>query len=144
MENYTIYCTPEQTVKALKLGAPLAIYSEEHNNNNINECYITNDIIFMNNENICRNEEFDLVCIIGEKPNRKAYFVPTAEQMIGWLYEQGIAIDIHTYFCVGNSKIHHYQFTVTDSTRVFNGEHSSRKETILYAIDIALDYLSNK
>lgn len=105
MNGYTIYCTEEQTNKALELGAPI--------------------------------KTFDVSSIEG----KNAYNFPTAEQMTAWLEEQGIALDIHTYFCVDNGRIHHYQFTVTDSARVFNGEYSSRKEATLAAIDAALKYL---
>lgn len=73
----------------------------------------------------------------------KKYLEPTAEQMIGWLEEQNIAIDLHTYFKVNNSRINHYEYTVTDSTRVFNGSKITRKEATLAAIDAAMEYLSN-
>ena len=115
MNKYTIYCTPEQTRKALELGAPIRFAS-------------INDI--------------RLGRYIEVESNNEAYEIPTTEQMIGWLDEQGIAIDIHTYFRVGHGKIHHYQYTVTDLNRVFNGEYTSRKETTLAAIDAALEYLT--
>lgn len=136
ISDYTINCTEEQTKKALKLGAPLEIYSEEYDNSNIkdNEFYITNDIIFMNNENICRNEEFDLVCIIGEKPNRKAYFVPTAEQMRVWLESQGFYFRTNT---IGSSVEINFVCIYEDNSICY-------PEGILAAIDAALDYLKNK
>lgn len=108
MNRYQILCTTEQTIQAIKLGAPI---------------------------------KYVLIGPIGR--DIKKYLEPTAEEIIGWLEEQGIAIDIHTYFMVGNDKIRHYQYTVTDSNRVFNGVFTSRREAILSAIGTAFEYLEN-
>lgn len=101
MENYTIYCTAEQTMKALDLGAPI-----DH-----------------------RHYTFD---------NEFYAILPTAEQMIGWLEEQGIYI--HTE-AVANS----WRYYVTDGIEYIRHESKpSRKEAILAAIDAALDYLEKE
>ena len=105
MNRYTIYCTPEQTKKALELGAPI-------------------------NKRYNRFEEFD-ECILDK---------PTAEEMIGWLQEQGVYVEITKSF------IADYQSLVHDShsTRFYDEYLSSRKEATLAAIDAALEYLSNE
>lgn len=119
MEQYTIYCTTEQTVKALELGAPIIVTS--------------------NHSDVANKEYYEVYHY--ESRTTTAIVLPTAEQMIGWLEEQDIALDIHTYFSGDSGKIDHYQFTVTDLKRVFIGTYSSRKEATLAAIDAALDYL---
>ena len=118
MNEYTIYCTEEQTKKALELGAP--IYTAPYFSVLIYE--VRN---FFVKDDTC-------------------YYFPTVEQTLGWLEEQNIAIDLHAYFKVNNSRINHYEYTVTDSTRVFNGSKITRKEATLAVIDAALDYLSNQ
>lgn len=116
MIRYSIALTDEQTRRAYRLGAPI-------------ELYCTSELTFHLPKLVC-NDGIE-----------RHFTNPTAEMMIGWLEEQGIALDIHTYFEVENGKIHHYQFTVTDSTMIFNGEYNSRKEATLAAIDAALNYL---
>lgn len=137
MNRYTIYCTEEQTRKALKLGAPINIYSEEYTNRGKldNDIYIINDIVFSNNEAICRNEDGYLVCIVGEEPNRTAYYVPTAEEMIGWLRSKGIQFhfdDETGYYHIGHAN--------DDLTSLRMYGYSNKKE--LDAIDAALEYLT--
>lgn len=63
--------------------------------------------------------------------------VPTAEQMTGWLEEQGIFVEVSKSF------IADYQSLVHDAnTNVFYDEYFlSHKEAILAAIEAALDYL---
>lgn len=65
MDRYTIYCTEEQTVKAIELGAPIKeiAYPEQ------NEKYIRTD-------------------------HYRLYAIPTADQMIGWL-EDGLLEEVH-------------------------------------------------
>lgn len=111
MQDYTIYCTEEQTKKALELGAPI----------------ITSNSPFM-------------VCYILDNSNYAV--IPTAEQMIGWLEEQGFRFtiqskneDITFGFCVRDSKL-------TEIIDVKGGFHS-RKVATLAAIDTALEYLIN-
>lgn len=100
MERYTIYCTEEQTKKALELGAPI--------------------------EKICY--------ALNEHWQDKT---PTAEQMIGWLEEQGITVEMV------KCETHWFARTYSDENTNFNkGRFFSRKEATLAAIDAALDYLS--
>lgn len=67
MDKYTIYCTTEQTKKALELGAPIQFAS-------------INDI--------------RLGRYIEVEGNNEAYEIPTAEQMIGWLRSKGFRFKI--------------------------------------------------
>lgn len=114
MEEYTIYCTPEQTKKAFELGAPIKTRSYRFNDH---------------------SKDF-----FAEEG--KGYFIPTAEQMIGWMEEkEGIReISLHHlkdswHICVylDNDDITHTELS-----------YSSRKEATIAAIDAALKYLNNK
>lgn len=93
MERYEIRCTKEQTIKALELGAP--IYNMP-SNISVNGC-----------------GWFDYM--------GKSYLCPTAEQMIGWLEEDGKCL-INVAFGDG----------------IF-----TRKELTLSAINSALEYLKS-
>lgn len=63
MNGYTIYCTKEQTKKALEIGAPIRFAS-------------INDI--------------RLGRYIEVESNNEVYCIPTAEQMLGWLRSKGV------------------------------------------------------
>ena len=71
------------------------------------------------------------------------YDIPTAEQMIGWLEEQGIGITITK---VMNGDLFQYMAHVTDIQFRYLGRYgtfyNSRQEATLAAIDAALEYLS--
>lgn len=69
------------------------------------------------------------------------YDIPTAEQMIGWLEEQGILIDIDTEW---NKSVLVYVWNCENKSLINNVFHGSRKETIIAAIDAALEYLMTK
>lgn len=99
MNDYTIYCTEEQTKKALELGAPIKI-----------ECFSTATEDYWHE------------------------VIPTTEQMINWLEEQGFYIRLNTNGC--NVEI--------DFTCILELIGISRKEATLAAIDAALEYLSNQ
>lgn len=109
MENFTIFCTPGQTNKAIELGAPIRFAS-------INEIRLGR--------------------FIEVESNNKAYVIPTAEQMIGWLEEQGIrSINIATCgYTIWLTKKEY----ITEKYITRN-----RKEATLAAIDAALEYIEN-
>lgn len=115
MSDYTLFCTVEQTKKDLALGAPIEYASDT-------------DVCCGNYFSMTRNEE----------PYR---VLPTAEQMIGFLLDNGIA-DI-----VISRKMNPYAFGFNVWYEIINGllheekQYSSRKEATLAAIDAALDYL---
>lgn len=113
MDRYTIYCTEEQTRKALALGAPIDYSSD--------------------------NFDSDCTDNIGRLSNGLYAIIPTAEQMIGWLEEQEEISDLHIfkpairwtfelYTSNGGGKNNHPLF-------------NTRKEATLASIDVALDYL---
>lgn len=118
MNGYTIYCTKEQTKKALELGAPIDILP-----------------------NYAEYRMFPLVkCKDG---NERPCIFPTAEQMIGWLEEQGIWI----HFCKPNQRPELLSFSISNIKEPFRrvfvgGEYNSRKKATLSAIDRALDCLT--
>lgn len=67
------------------------------------------------------------------------YDIPTAEQMIEWLEDKGIYINI--WF---DDTIYYVKVKSVDKGRLgLNKFFSTRKEAALAAIDAALEYLSN-
>lgn len=117
MNKYTIRCTPEQTQKALNLGAPLEIGEGKGT----------------------------ILCRLQNYHTYKACVIPTAEEMIGWLEEQGIQIVFIT------DLYNRWQGLLYDIKKPMSeGQHihqcnyvSTRKEATLAAIDAALEYLGN-
>lgn len=69
------------------------------------------------------------------------YLIPTAEQMIGWLEEQGISIVIRRFFAKWAFKLEQLTSVGEKNLHVDSIEISSHKEATLAAIDAALDYL---
>lgn len=120
MEEYTIYCTEEQIVKALELGAPIIVTS--------------------NHSDVANKEYYEVYHY--ESRTTTAIVLPTAEQMIGWLEEHGFWYINTTYYVVGDYWCYH---GVTngghDSIGRNISHYNSRKEATLAAIDAALDYL---
>lgn len=115
MSDYSLYCTEAQTRKAFALGAPIEVlYTKDDYQQKIPTIRIKDKFV-----------NYD-------------YFVPTAEQMLGWLEEQEIHIIVVrsddgfdvTYYYVLNERYGDYNYT-------------SRKEATLAAIDAALKYLTN-
>lgn len=81
MNSYTIYCTSEQTKKALELDAPLYRLS------------MSVDDSHLRDKSIRVEEQDELV----------DYAIPTAEQMIGYLRTRGFKFsfdDIYNYWAV--------------------------------------------
>lgn len=110
--QYTIYCTKDQTKKALELGAGISWCEKERK---------TNDPTMY------------------EKGKGYKYFIPTAEQMIGWLETQGK----FKVIAINNSKNLDWSFHITTKNKeVFASiGYKSRKKATLTAIDEALKYL---
>ena len=65
--------------------------------------------------------------------NNKAYIVPTAEQMIGWLEEQGV-------FNINIGYTWKWSYGINDGE--ITGGYETRKEATLAAISSSLEYLS--
>lgn len=113
MDRYAILCTESQTRKALTLGAPIETCGYYY------------------------KQQFGCNTI----SDTDLHIIPTAEQMIGWLEEQGIMFNIATNpfdeFKVIMSKAGGYD-------NIANIEwNESRKEATIAAIDAALEYLEN-
>lgn len=117
MERYKIYCTEEQTRKALELGAPIEYHP-----------------MYMYGDN-------DSPKIVHYKVRniRVFSYCPTAEQLFGWLEEQEIHITI-TRSDDGFDVT--YSYIINE--RYGDSNYTSRKEATLAAIDAALEYLTNK
>lgn len=120
MNRYSLHCTPEQTKKALELGAPITT-----------KIPIECDYELANGELVYPNdiELFD---------------IPTAEEMVGWLEDEiKGSVSIDKSWCSGHRKwiwtiVDDFE-TVIDSSITF---YQSRKEATLAAIDAVLEYLS--
>ena len=118
MNRYTIHCTEAQTRKALELGAPIS---------SIKNAYTRDDIPHFTNGKV--GDEWTL------------YFIPTSEQMIGWLEEQD---DIEEITIQRNRAFHSWAYLVTNKQNKLvslKNIYQFRKEATLAAIDAALDYL---
>lgn len=116
MNRYTIYCTEEQTRKALELGAPIEILP-----------------------NYTEYRVFPFIkCKDG---NDRPCIIPTAEQMIGWLEEQGVFISVSRLLSCEEYSVYIY----TKKGRYYERDKRSltRGEATLSAIDAALEYLEN-
>lgn len=75
MNKYTIFCTEEQTRKALELGAPIEFEVE---------CPV-------NLETLERSPYPDIKM---GKDGEPILIIPTAEQMLGWLDKQGVTFEV--------------------------------------------------
>ncbi len=114
MERYTIYCTEEQTKKALELGAPIEVGTEK--------CTLPDNIMFI------KKGQYHVAAII-----------PTAEQMIGWLDEQGIMFNLKHQkdgYCLISIETEKEIIKMDIDGSIY------RNTATLAAIDSALDYLS--
>lgn len=121
MNKYTIFCTLKQTMKALELGAPIIT---------IDHSKITKQPMYIKGyEHI---EDVDESCV--------EYLTPTAEQMIGWLEEQGVMIDI-THQTDGYCLISVSSNAKQIKTKIEGSIY--KKDATLAAIDAALEYLGN-
>lgn len=126
MNRYEIRCTADQTKKALELGAPIEIHD-------------TFDSYDIKESNIFYKDKFI------ELPDGRLIEHITAEQMVGWLEEQGLYIDVT---CDNIA----YEFGVWKDVEPFpiprrlrgitaRTNCVSRKEATIAAIDAALEYL---
>lgn len=115
MNKYTIYCTEEQTRKAFELGAPL----EEA-------------------KSLIDAQDRKHLMLENNRGGFYLPYIPTTAQMIGWLEEQGVLVDVEmrtgiAYVYDRKNKVHVKTITI-----------HSRKEGTFVAIDTALEYLENK
>lgn len=113
MDKFAIYCTEEQVLNALMLGAPIREVGSES----------------------------DAKKCLQHSKNFRFYEVPTAEEMIGWLETRGeFRIEISTG--ISDIWFYYVHISYgTNYKNLFYGGFDSRKEATLAAIDAALDYL---
>lgn len=121
MDKYIIYCTEKQVKKALNLGAPIETYKPIIINSKAGGSFTTPTI-----ETV------------------------TAEQMLGWVEEQGILMQIepingmHYYWLLSIKELteepNRYSWVTQYVTPNYE-EIPSRRDATLAAIDAALDYL---
>lgn len=129
MNRYTIYCTKSQTNKALVLGAPIERGHESSRYFNIGV-----PTFYDENDEICRVKN-------------SVIFIPTAEQMIGWIESiSTIQLQMEKQMHESNTQ---YRIWVRDECKPFSDiiemrSYPSRKEATLAAIDAALEYLIKK
>lgn len=117
MNRYTIHCTQEQTKKALELGAQIKRFRRS----------------------ILAAKDYELY-----KTELDWFYIPTAEQMIGWL-EEHAEIDEVAVFKIFQTGKTVWAFDLYGKDRDYlcesDGLFSSRLSATLTAIDAALDYL---
>lgn len=122
MKKYIIYCTGEQTKKALELGAP----------------------IYTTNEHLYRHpHEYKYYVEVNIQGNFYAAKIPTAEQMLGWLEEHGVVIDILSHYigCDEYEKSIYVYDWMRNDEYTDDITYETRKEATIAAIDAALEYL---
>lgn len=131
MNQFTIYCTPEQTQKALELGAPIVL-SEKRDVYNDYPQEIPGKI-----GKYFTFEEAYSCCFCN---NYGAYKIPTAEQIIGWLYEQ----EKFSNICVRKTMGGNYSSSCyCESETLLHKTFSSRQEATIAALMAAMEYLTN-
>lgn len=123
MNRYKIYTTEAQTRKALSLGAPIEVY-DNWDSDDIREANI------FYKEKYIELDDYKLANRI------------TAEEMIGWLEDQGIKINIEHSNVEDSMRFKIHKSEDFDYEIAWNFHYPSRKEATLAAIDAALDYLS--
>lgn len=117
MEKYTLYCNEEQTRKAFELGAPIEVSHRI--------------------ESVVNRKYF------GDLSNFTFTIIPTAEQLIGWMEDNGInEITIQR-----TSPFNTWGMSIDfdgESPMETHDAYFSRKEATNAAIDVALKYLMSK
>lgn len=133
MKKYAIYCTPEQTKRALELGAPIKIEDTRDRYSFVPQ---------YSDSMGCRIKKFEDAyknCYCDETA---AYLIPTAEEMIGWLEKQG---DID---CIEVNHAYKWSYDIFNKEywkiMKHNTIYQSRKEATLAAIDAALEFLDKR
>lgn len=147
MNKYTIYCTKEQTSKALELGAPIYELDNEETMKERMSCEVGFNATFPSCgcfDNYSNKEEYPDITIIEVEGVKYAYVIPTAEQMQGWLTDKlGITTWQIRYLPCCDESVYGYLIIGQDVV-LDNGLYKTSKEATLAAIDAALDYLTNK
>lgn len=117
MSDYSIFCTEAQTRKALELGAPIEVRE-----------FIGGEL----DDDWCYDISTNYVCEI-----------PTAEQMIGWLEEQGNISSISIETSENEIAWQWIIYFNDKSWLPWDAICNSRREATIAAIDAALEHLLN-
>lgn len=117
MKRYEIPCTAEQTRKAFELGAPIEFEME---------CPVNLDTL----------ERSPYPDIKMGKDGESLLIAPTAEEMIGWLEEQGF------YFYIYKDDLWNGEVEYGYKWYGSSYDVSSRETATLAVIDAALDHLT--
>lgn len=129
ISDYTIYCTPEQTRKAIELGAPIRNFiTEEESIKLVNTAKSENRIDEYEKE----LNKFHQTII-----RDKVYCIPTTEQMIGWIEDMSTDIQVEIYMCSNRQWV--WKLDAKCRNIIY---YSSRKEATIAAIYAALEYLT--
>lgn len=127
MQDYELRCTAEQTRRAYALGAPINDYD---------------GVIYDFDERGCISVEGTPVLEIEQDEKRDWFYIPTTQQMIGWMREQGVWIYVKGYrqyntfyACLQKQGLTRAEFT---------DDFEKPEQAELAAIDVALDYLEKK
>lgn len=131
MKRYTIYCTQEQTSKALELGAPIDEAMSRYNARNAIQR------VESGKETL---EEYAKqgIALVDCQYVKKALKIPTAEQMIGWI-EENKYMSIE----VVRTPVGYRYFAYFVEGRKIGGRYDTRSEATIEAIDAALEYIEN-
>lgn len=113
MNKYKTYCTPEQTKKALELGAPII-------KERVGKC-ITEGLARLG----CSDEE-----------NEYDYLIPGTDEMLGWLRN-----DVGLRFKIDEVSDTIVAYKATYGYWYKSGQSSNPKGAVLAVIDVALEYL---
>lgn len=118
MNRNTIYCTKEQTKKALELGAPIELYDEEEKES---YCFWRLRFIDLQNGFLAKYS--------------------TAEQLIGWLEDQNILVERTRFMGKYAFRLLKIHSSGEQNLHIQGQDYPTYKEATLAAIDAALDYL---
>lgn len=138
ISDYTIYCTPEQTKKALALGAKIKTAMSKYN------ASIANKNCEQGKESFDEYQKKGII-FLSNGFSAMAYIIPTAEQMKGWLRTKGFAFGITEYNDGFNDHVF-WRVANNQDKRWYKSDNKLKdpKEAFLAAIDAALEYLSKK
>lgn len=152
MSDYALYCTEEQTRKALALGASVEILDTEVSIEDRITCISYHDGFMSHIPKITdylyddegnRITEHILIEDTEEHGDMVVY-APTAEQMISWLEDgkiKKVRIDSLSY--IDHEEWLYAIFDMKNNNISYNRNYDSRKAATLAAIDAALEYLTN-
>ena len=141
MEEFTIYCTPEQTRQALKLGATIKTAMSKYN------ATIANKNCEQGKESFDEYQKKGIM-FFSNGFSAMAYIIPTAEQMINWLrIKHKVFCNVIDEYSHGTKSSIYYIEVDKGYNNIFRSRHEwelSHDNAVMCVINLALEYLSNK